>query len=145
MLISLLALLCVSPASAHPEHDAPTPRPAAPAPAAPATVIPATYPEVVNALRERIAAVEVAIDSFKIADVHAASTTATDLATAIPGKATAMTAANQAATAAAATHLKEQLAQLVAKADKGDMVSAKKALALVRTDIDTLEGLLKQP
>ncbi len=142
-LASLVVLLAAS-AFAHPEHDGayrPAPKPAA-APA-PATVIPATYPEVVAALRERATATETAIDGFKIADVHKACTNATDLALALPGKAAALSAEAQATVATTTTHLEEQLAALVARADKGDMVAAKAALALVRIDLDTLEALAK--
>jgi hypothetical protein len=133
LIVTLLTALAVAHPGGH-EDEYPRPKPAAPA--QPATAIPATYAEVLAALRERATAIETAIDGFKIADLHAAAIAATDLAKAVPEKASAET---KAAVSPTATHLQAQLAELVAKADKGDMMAAKAALALVRSDISALE------
>ncbi len=133
-------LLLSGPAMAHPTHDHDIARPA---PKVTPTVIPDTYPEVVEALRERATATETALEETKIADLLGACTNLTDLSKALVAKATTLPAEAQATVAETATLLGEHVDTIVSSASDGKLEDAKTALAATQKDIDALAKLAK--
>lgn len=144
LVVAFVAGAVLSPSAfAHPGgHDGggyypPTSKPVEP------TVIPETFPGVVSALRERVTVVSTALDAGKIADLHRGCVGLTDLASAIPAKAAALSADAKAKAATTATHLQQKVAELYSAAGKGDNVAGKAAIVAITADIDLLEGLAK--
>jgi len=140
---AVVALALPASALAHPSHGGDYAPPKTEAPPIEETVIPETYPEVVSALAEHLAASETALGALKIADLHRSCANITDLVAALPAKTSALSVDDQAAVATAATRLQEKVTNLVSSADRGDMEGAKAAMADVGADIEVLNGLVK--
>lgn len=108
-------------------------------PATVPTVIPETYAGVITALRERTAAASVALAASKLADIHPIAQAISDLAVALPGKATD---ADKATVTLKALDIKKAAEALHHEADDKNAAGATAALSTASTAVD---GLPNQP
>jgi|GEM_PF-2809733 len=139
----VLSLLMAGSAMAHPSghggDHAPAPRPQPPTPEQ--TVAPDTYPEVVAALREELAAAHTAIKASRILDLRRSCESLKALGEAVPNRTSSLPEEAQATAKMTVTALIGRVADALTAADGGDLPSAKASLDGVSKDLEVLAGL----